>query len=39
MEKMAQYFWEVGQIFPGFGSMGFANDSGELAAANEPENT
>ncbi|VVB92310.1 Methyl sulfide methyltransferase-associated sensor [uncultured archaeon] len=37
-EKAAQYFWQQGQFFRGFGSMGYASDKGELAAANEPEN-
>ena len=37
-EEMARYFWQQGQLFRGFGSMGFASDAGELAAANEPEN-
>ncbi len=36
-EQMAQYFWQQGQVFKGFGSMGFSRDTGELAAANEPE--
>ena len=35
LEYLAQFFWERGLLFPGFGTMGFGNDKGEIAGSND----
>ncbi len=37
-EKLSLYFWEQGQVFPGFGTVAFADSQGNFVGANEPEN-
>ncbi len=35
LEDLAQNYWERGLLFPGFGTMGFGNDKGEIAGSND----
>lgn len=37
-DQMIHYFWQQGQLFKGYGSIGFANTDGEVFGVNEPEN-
>lgn len=37
IKQLSRYFWGQGQIYPGLGTMGFGNEHGEMAGANEPE--
>ncbi|MBN2003037.1 MAG: PAS domain S-box protein [Anaerolineae bacterium] len=38
LDGLAHFLWRRGQVFPGIGSIGFANARGEVVSANEPEN-
>lgn len=35
LNYLGQYFWDRGQQFPDFGTMGFGNDRGEIAGSND----
>ncbi|PWB54858.1 MAG: hypothetical protein C3F06_03540 [Candidatus Methanoperedenaceae archaeon] len=35
LNDLGQYLWDRGQLFPGFGTMGFGNDRGEIAGSND----
>ncbi len=37
LDGMTPFLWQRGQVFPGIGSIGFANANGEVVSANEPE--
>ena len=36
-DKVARHFWMMGKLWPGIGTMAFANAEGEFFGANEPE--